>query len=79
MENLGWTINNLPQKTEIKRKTKETDIVLEFAFSSYNEVVMSIKGTGDLGHHLIEDVMIVLNKLSELQGVGHKITQDGVK
>ncbi len=70
MDKLGWEINNLSEKIEIKRKTLETDITLEF---SNQETTVLIKGTGDLTHHLIEDAMLVLNKLAELKGVSHKI------
>lgn len=74
MEKLGWDIKKDKYITRIIRRTKETEIKLVFDKPYCDCCGIEIKGSGDLDHHLIEDVMLVINKLSEIKGVNHKLT-----
>ena len=75
MTKLGWKIIKDKNLIRIYRTTKETEIVLEFEkVKEYKgKCYFVLRGNGDLEHHLIEDVMRVVNKLAELKGIGHQI------
>ena len=72
MNKLGWDIYKDKNMVSIIRKTNEVNIGL--TFKQGEKVHIWIVGHGDLDHHLIEDTMRVLNKLTELKGISHKLS-----
>lgn len=72
MSKLGWKIINDKKCIKIYRTTNETEICLEFD-SINKKVHINLVGNGDLDHHLIEDCMLVVNRLAEIKGTSHKI------
>jgi imidazoleglycerol phosphate dehydratase HisB len=73
MSKLGWKIVNDKKCTKIYRTTNETDISVVYD-NVNNKIHINVIGNGDLEHHLIEDCMLVINKLAELKGVEHRIS-----
>jgi exoribonuclease R len=73
MSKLGWKIINDKKCTKIYRTTKETDVSVIYD-NINNKVHINVIGNGDLEHHLIEDCMLVINKLAELKGINHRIS-----
>lgn len=73
MKKLGWTIKKEKEYITVDRKTKETEIFCSLRKQD-KKMNLFISGLGDLDHHLIEDAMLVLNKLAEIKGVNHKLT-----
>ena len=57
---------------EIRRKTKEVDIVIKYSESVGEGVKVDILGTGDFSHHLIEEMFGLLDKLARMEKVGHQ-------
>lgn len=51
------------------RLTKEVDLVCEISSDGRS---ISLRGTGDCEHHLVEDCAILLKKMAEIKcGPGH--------
>ena len=74
MNKLGWKIKKEKDSCKIERNTKETDISLNYFYDdSIDGYRIKIEGIGDFEHHLIEDIMLVINKLAELKGINHQI------
>ena len=74
----------IPMYNQIHRKTKETEVNLEFeqvapengegnAPKNNVRYVLNLQVKGDFAHHTIEDAMIALNELAEIKGIGHKL------
>jgi len=79
----------LPLYNQISRKTKETEVNLEFEqvapldgndntnidkYGTNIRYILNIQVKGDFVHHVIEDAMIALNELAKNKGVGHHLT-----
>jgi hypothetical protein len=56
---------------EMLYKDKEVDIQLKFFAPIGKKPVISIYGTGDCNHHLIEGVFDLLDKISMTEDCGH--------
>ena len=64
--------------TTIHRKTRETEIRLEYENVGPESpgkvsIVINVHARGDFAHHVIEDLMRAINELAEMKGVSHKI------
>lgn len=64
--------------TVIKRKTKETEVDLEYENVGPSQpgniaVILTLRVKGDFSHHVIEDAMVVLNEIAEKKGIGHRL------
>jgi imidazoleglycerol phosphate dehydratase HisB len=73
------------KKQTFQRITKETQIHIDYSFSSNGKCKIQINGKGDFKHHLIEDIIILLGEKFDmldhvyLGGINSKIRQDLAK
>jgi imidazoleglycerol-phosphate dehydratase len=54
-------VNNMVRTAKVVRKTSETDITIELNLDGTGEN-LEVKATGDLTHHIIEDIGITLGE-----------------
>lgn len=57
---------------ELRQKTKEVDITIKYSESIGGQVKIDILGSGDLSHHLIEELFELIDRLARMERVGHQ-------
>lgn len=57
---------------ELKRESKESNITIKYSEVIGGKCKIDILGEGDLSHHLIEDLFMLLDKLARQEKVGHQ-------
>lgn len=57
---------------EITKKDKEVNITIKYSESYGEKPRIDILGEGDFGHHLIEGVFDLLDKLARMEKIGHQ-------
>lgn len=56
----------------LHKKTKEVDITLKWSKTIGGNYKIDILGDGDLSHHLVEELFMILDNLSRMEEVSHK-------
>lgn len=57
---------------EITKKDKEVNITIKYSEPVGGKPRIDILGEGDFGHHLIEGVFDLLDKLARMEKIGHQ-------
>jgi len=57
---------------KVEIKNKEVDLVLEYDHLVGSRPRVSIYGSGDLSHHLIEGLFDIVDKLARMESCSHR-------